>query len=113
MNYYSLSKRLAEVRDLANLSQTDLAKRLGISSSLVSHWESGIRVPSESQVMELSRALGVSLDYLLNAEVCPRFQFRALKTKSPGEEVERVLKDASQQVYYVDAAFRKAGKNLK
>jgi Zn-dependent peptidase ImmA (M78 family)/DNA-binding XRE family transcriptional regulator len=114
MNSYNLSKRLSEVRDLANLSQTDLAKRLGISSSLVSHWESGTRVPSEAQVVELSRALGVSVDYLLNAEgVSPCFKFRALKTKAPPEQVERVLKDASQQVYFIDAAFRMAGKNLK
>src|ERR1051325_9889536 len=106
MNSDTLSTRLGEVRDLAKLSQTDLAKRLGISSSLVSHWESGTRVPSEQQVIEISRALGVSLDYLLNADVHPSFQFRALKTKSPPQEVERVLKDASQQVYFINAAFR-------
>lgn len=101
------------MRELANLSQTDLAKRLGISSSLVSHWEAGTRVPSETQVVDISRALGVSLDYLLNAEVYPRFQFRALKTKPHREQVERVMKDASQQVYFIDAAFRMAGRNLK
>lgn len=112
MNSYSLSKRLGEVRDLARLSQTELAKRMGISSSLVSHWESGTRVPSEPQLIGMSQAMGVSLDYLLNGELCPRFQFRA-KTKAPTEAVERVLKDASQQIYYVGAAFRMAGKTLK
>jgi Zn-dependent peptidase ImmA (M78 family)/DNA-binding transcriptional regulator YiaG len=114
MSSYNISNRLGEVRDLANLSQTDLAKRLGVSSSLVSHWESGTRVPSETQVMEMSRALGVSVDYLLNAEgVCPRFKFRAFKTTSPKAEVEQVLKDASQQIYFIDTAFRMAGKTLK
>lgn len=113
MNIDNLATRLSEVRELAKLSQKDVAKRLNISPSLVSHWEAGARIPSEEQVLDLSRALGVSLDYLLNATIHPRFQFRAQKTKTPQEEVERVLKDASQQVHFIDAAFRMAGKNLK
>jgi Zn-dependent peptidase ImmA (M78 family)/DNA-binding XRE family transcriptional regulator len=115
MNSHNLSKRLGDVRELAQLSQTDLAKRLGVSPSLVSHWESGTRVPSQLQLMELARAFGVALDYLLNAEVSARFQFRAkatLKTEQR-QQVERVLKDASEQVYFIDVVLRAAGKNLK
>lgn len=112
---HSLSERLTEVRELARLSQTALAQRLGLSASLISHWEAGTRVPSQAQLIGLARSLGVTLDYLLNADVTPRFQFRG-KAKLKAEEqqqVDRVLKDASQQVYFLDVVFRAAGKNLK
>jgi Zn-dependent peptidase ImmA (M78 family)/DNA-binding XRE family transcriptional regulator len=115
MNSHNLSKRLGDVRELAQLSQTDLAKRLGVSPSLVSHWESGTRVPSQLQLMELARAFGVALDYLLNAEVSAKFQFRAKATLKAEQrrQVDSVLKDASEQVYFVDVVFRAAGKILK
>lgn len=115
VDFHKLSKRIADVRDLTHLSQIALAKRLGVSSSLVSHWEAGTRVPSQPQLTSLAQGLGVSLDYLLNAEVLPRFMYRA-KATLPAEQkrqVDRVLTDASQQVYFVDVACRTAGKNLK
>jgi Zn-dependent peptidase ImmA (M78 family) len=65
--------------------------------------------------MELARALGVALEYLLNAEFCPQFHFRAKVTLTAEQqrELDRVLKDASQQVYFVDVVSRAAGKTLK
>lgn len=115
MQSINLSQRLSEVRELAKLSQTALAKRLSISPSLISHWESGVRTPSQAQVLELAQGLGVTLDYLLNAELHPRFQFRAKVPHEQAKElaVDRVLKEASQQVYFLDVVFRASGKNLK
>ena len=115
MNQYNFPKRLSEIRELAKLSQTALAKRLDISPSLVSHWESGVRSPAESQFLEIAQALGVSMDYLLNSEVRPRFQFRAQNPPTHDEQsqVDRVLKEASEQIYFIDFVFRSAGKNLK
>ena len=115
MNLHTLSKRIADVRELARLSQGVLAQRLGVSGSLISHWEAGTRAPSQLQLTELAQAMGVTLDYLVNAEVTPRFMYRA-KAALPAEKqrnVDRLLTDASQQVYFVDVAFRTAGKNLK
>ena len=115
MNQYNFPKRLSEIRELAKLSQTALAKRMEVSPSLVSHWESGVRSPSESQVMDIARALGVSMDYLMNSEVRPRFQFRGQTppTDELQAQVDHVLKEASEQIYFIDYVFRSAGKNLK
>jgi Zn-dependent peptidase ImmA (M78 family)/DNA-binding XRE family transcriptional regulator len=109
---YKNPQRIGHIREMAGLNQTALAKRMNVSPSLISHWEAGVRTPSETQLIELARALGVTPDYLVNAEVCPRFQFRA-RVSLPDEEAEQLLKDASQQVYFVDAVFKMAGKNLK
>lgn len=109
---HNLPARLTEVRSLANLSQAELAKKVGVSSSLISHWEKGTRVPSPAQLLELARNLGVALDYLLSSVVRPQFRFRAKASPHPEQSpaIERTLLDASQQVHFVDTALRLAGK---
>jgi Zn-dependent peptidase ImmA (M78 family)/transcriptional regulator with XRE-family HTH domain len=109
---HNLPARLTEVRSLASLSQAELAKKVGVSSSLISHWEKGTRVPSQAQLLELARNLGVALDYLLSSVVRPQFRFRAKASPHPEQTpaIERTLLDASQQVHFVDTALRLAGK---
>ncbi len=107
---HSLPQRLSEVRSLAKLSQSELAGKLGVSASLVSHWEKGTRIPSESQLHELARSMGVALDYLLNAEIRPVFKCRAQVTSPQQHEIEQTLRDASSQVHFTATAHRLAGK---
>ena len=49
-------------------NQADLAKQLGVSSSAVGMYEQGRRLPSLNMVVRLSRAFGVSTDYLLTGK---------------------------------------------
>jgi Zn-dependent peptidase ImmA (M78 family)/DNA-binding XRE family transcriptional regulator len=107
---HNLPQRLTEVRTLANQSQSELAGKLGVSASLISHWEKGTRTPSESQLLDLARHLGVALDYLLNAEIRPSFQCRARPTSEQRDAIEHTLLEASMQVHYVDTALRLAKK---
>ena len=56
------------VRDLRNqkgLSQSQLAKRVGVTSSTIALYETGDRLPSLQRLIDLSRALGVTTDFLL------------------------------------------------
>lgn len=107
---HNLPLRLSEVRTLAKLSQSELAGKLGVSGSLISHWEKGTRTPSETQLLDLARHMGVALDYLLNAEIRPSFKCRAQPSSPQRDAVEKTLLDASTQVHFVDAAYRIAGK---
>ena len=107
---HNLPARIAEIRALVKLSQAQLAMKLGVSTSLVSHWEKGTRTPSESQTLDLARHMGVALDYLLNAEIRPHFQPRTRVTSPDQDAIDRTLLDASMQVHYLDTAHRLAGK---
>jgi transcriptional regulator with XRE-family HTH domain len=60
----SLGQRLRELRDKADLSLRELAKRIGISSPFLSDIELGRRFPSEEILAKLARALNVSLEDL-------------------------------------------------
>jgi len=110
MKHYNLAERLGEIRELAKLSQATLAKRVGVSGSLVSLWESGTREPSEDQFVALSGALGVTLDYLLNAEFRPQFKFRAKSTLTVQVKAacRRAVLDASEQLHFVHVVLRES-----
>ena len=57
-----LGARLREEREGARISQRELARRLGVSASLISQIESGQSKPSVSTLYGIVTELGVSLD---------------------------------------------------
>jgi transcriptional regulator with XRE-family HTH domain len=61
--------RLARLREDAGLSQSALARRIGVSQSAVSQMEAGDRSPSYGMLLQLSGALGVSMAYVVGGEV--------------------------------------------
>lgn len=60
-----LSTKLKELRMSQNLSQADVAKKLKISPSIVSGYETGERTPSTENLLALSYLYKCSTDYLL------------------------------------------------
>lgn len=60
-----IAERIKDLRQEHDMTQTDLAKHLGITRSSVNAWEMGISVPSTQYIVELSHTFGVSTDYLL------------------------------------------------
>lgn len=60
-----VAERIRHLREQKGFSQTDLAKRLGISRSSVNAWELGISLPSTQYIVELANLFKVSTDYLL------------------------------------------------
>jgi len=57
--------RLRAARDQRELTQGDLAKRSGLQTSAISHFETGTRKPSFDNLRRLADALDVTTDYLL------------------------------------------------
>ena len=60
-----IADRIKVLREQNDLTQSDLAKRLGITRSSVNAWELGISVPSTQYIVELAQIFKVSTDYLL------------------------------------------------
>ena len=61
-----LGEIIGKLRYGRNLSQAQLAKKIGLkSSSTVAAYELGTRSPSLNTLIELSRVFGVTTDYLL------------------------------------------------
>ena len=63
-----IAERIKMLRENQHLSQTALAKRLGITRSSINAWEMGISTPSTTYLVELSQIFHVSIDYLLGLD---------------------------------------------
>ena len=60
-----IGNRIKEVRERNGLTQSELAKKLGLTRSGVNAWEMGISIPSAQYLIGLSKLFKVSVDYLL------------------------------------------------
>ena len=81
-----VADKIKFLREQIGLTQSDLAKRLGITRSSVNAWEMGISVPSTQYVVELANIFRVSTDYLLGMKTSAAVSVEGL-TK---EDVEMV-----------------------
>ena len=68
MDQLKIGKFIAECRKKANLTQMQLAEKLGITDKAISKWERGIAMPDTSIMLELCDILGISVNELLSGE---------------------------------------------
>jgi transcriptional regulator with XRE-family HTH domain len=62
---------LTRARRIAGLTQTDLARKLRVTTSAVSAWESGIRTPSAGLIPSLADHLDITPAALLDLIEAP------------------------------------------
>lgn len=59
------SERLKKLRKQAQLTQVDVAKKLGISQPAYASWERGVKKPTQENLVKIAQVLNVSVDYLV------------------------------------------------
>ena len=59
---------LAQMRKVLQLTQEDVAEKLGVTRQSVAKWESGESIPDLDKCKQLAEIFGVSLDDLANYE---------------------------------------------
>ena len=69
MDQFKIGKFIASRRKSANLTQMQLAEKLGITDRAVSKWETGKALPDASIMLELCGILGITVNDLLSGEV--------------------------------------------
>ena len=68
MDSYITGQTIKRLREEQNLTQTQLAEKIGVSSKAVSKWETSKGLPDISLIEPLSKALGVSVMELMAGE---------------------------------------------
>ncbi len=110
-----IGNRINEALAFSNKKQKELAAHLGVPDNTISYFCSGKRVPNAEQIIEISKFLGVSSDFLLglsdNKTTEPKLKsaceytglneeaikflhdfFNGLHNDSPNEEKEKIKK---------------------
>ena len=68
MNQIKIGRFIAERRKNANLTQVQLAEKLGITDKAISKWERGVAMPDTSIMLELCDILCINVNELLSGE---------------------------------------------
>ncbi len=68
MNQIKIGRFITECRKKANLTQMQLAEKLGITDKAISKWERGVAMPDSSIMLELCDILCISVNELLSGE---------------------------------------------
>lgn len=99
MDNVKMGQFIAELRKSKQLTQRELAGRLGITDKAVSKWERGLSCPDIVLLPELAEALGITVGELLAGE-------KAIKTPLPSEAEEHNTKA-------IDNVLQYAGETVK
>lgn len=96
-----IGRRVAQLRKEKNMTQMELADRMGVSYQAVSNWERGVSCPDITLLPGLSDLYGVLVDDLLRDEEERRKRQGAVmayvpeeKRKKPEEMLFRILVDS-------------------
>lgn len=78
---------LKTLRLRENLTQAQLAQKLGLTKSVISAYETGIRLPSYDILIHIAKIFNVSTDYLLGLENKQEIDLSGLSN----EEIDALL----------------------
>ncbi len=70
-NTQTVAARMRQVREVMHLSQETLAKRLFVSRSCISNYETSRRNPNLEMLNRFADELNVNLDYILGSDASP------------------------------------------
>lgn len=60
-----IGKKIKEFRAQSNLTQAELAARVGVSQVMITAYENGYRTPSVSVLSGIAKALGCTVDEII------------------------------------------------
>ena len=81
MNQEKTGKFIAELRKEKNMTQIDLADKLGITDRAVSKWENGDTLPDTGILLDLCDILDTTADKLLNGGTLASHERRLMRTE--------------------------------
>lgn len=90
MDQLKIGKFIAECRKQKQLTQLQLADKLGITDKAISKWERGIAMPDTSIMLELCDILCISVNELLNGEM--------INMENINEKNEQLLLDMAKEL---------------
>lgn len=107
MNQEKIGKFIAELRKEKNMTQEQLAERLGVSNKSISRWENGVTMPDYSLLNDICGLLDININELMSGEKIEKENyitkaeenFIALKRKV--DRVCKILNIAKKIMYTV------------
>ncbi len=90
MDQIKIGRFIADCRKNANLTQMQLAEKLGITDKAISKWERGVAMPDSSIMLKLCSILGINVNELLSGE--------KISMENNEQKNEQLLLDMAKEV---------------
>lgn len=85
--------RIAEARYMRGWTQEQLAEAIGTTQATIQRWECGQVVPQVSRVEDISRAMGVTLSFLLGLDT----ESRSIDLSKDEEELLGIMRGVTAE----------------
>jgi len=100
--FEKIGERLRDERVRAELSQRELARRVGLSASMISQLESGLSKPSVGTLWAIVTELDVSLDQVIRGEEADTGDRRG----PPQSNISPLVRPADRQAIELDSGVK-------
>ena len=107
MNQEKIGKFIAELRKEKNMTQEQLAERLGVSNKSISRWENGVTMPDYSLLNEICGLLDININELMSGEKIEKENYitkaeeNFITLKRKVDRVCKILNIAKKTIYTV------------
>ncbi|MDB1104154.1 HTH-type transcriptional regulator ImmR [Lentilactobacillus parabuchneri] len=96
----SLANKIVNLREEGNITQSELARRLGLDKSSMSKIESGSRKVSTDELKRISEIFEVSTDYLLGNTTDRNGHTPSWATNDDKKDLKRFLEENANGMTY-------------
>jgi transcriptional regulator with XRE-family HTH domain len=96
-----LKDNIKRYRELQNLSVQELADKMRVGKANIYNWENGDNKPDIDSLTLLSKALGVSVNDLLDENPTPVQKGSENKAKSPEETIHTLITELRDNAQYL------------
>ena len=91
-------ERITKLRKQQNLSQDELAKKAGVSRTIIGNYERNANTPSIEVLLKLARVFNVSVDFLIGEGELSSYDKEVLKRI---EDIERLDPDTKKHLFFL------------
>lgn len=89
----NIGDKLIQLRKQNNLSQSELADKIGASRTIIGNYERNTNTPSIEMILKIATVFNVSVDYLLGEGVLSQYDKDVLKRIDDIEKLDDTTKN--------------------
>ncbi|MEW7279220.1 helix-turn-helix transcriptional regulator [Aquimarina sp. 2201CG1-2-11] len=93
-----IGSKIISLRKKQNLSQSDLAKRVDVSRTIIGNYERNENAPSVDILLKIAKVFDVSVDYLVGEGQLSTYDKDVLKRI---EDIEQLDEDTKSKLFFL------------
>lgn len=94
----NIGDKIIQLRKLHNLSQTDLAKKVEASRTIIGNYERNENTPSIEMIIKISKVFNVSVDYIIGEGVLSQYDKEVLKRI---DDIEKLDDETKNKMFFL------------